>query len=301
MRGRSKRARRHALVSNRNHAERRRCRRSCRTAAAKSVERPTQQTNADGAAQQRSRQKRANVKGGSRALARVRPTGRQIPPEASPSVTMEGFPNDEVSLPGCFVVKYLGVQDATGLWGLKHTRRAVDDLVAAAKSGKLTSAHMPMVKLEVSEKGVTLIELGAAAAGVPRGSANNNRLKPSPYPTSVGVNGVGGAPVSCVYPIECISYGVQDVSYSKVVAMIVVRESASASLQHLHEHPFRCHAFVCESKAVAKRLTLTLAAAFREFSKMVKSTRTRELYTKKFAIDLRGEEDGECVPEDSEA
>lgn len=214
---------------------------------------------------------------------------------------MEGFPTDEVSLPGCFVVKYLGVQDATGLWGLKHTRRAVDDLVAAAKSGKLTSAHMPMVKLEVSEKGVTLIELGAGAAGVPRGSANNNRLKPSPYPTSVGVNGVGGAPVSSVYPIECISYGVQDVSYSKVVAMIVVRESASASLQHLHEHPFRCHAFVCESKAVAKRLTLTLAAAFREFSKMVKSTRTRELYTKKFAIDLRGEEDGECVPEDSEA
>lgn len=217
---------------------------------------------------------------------------------------MEGFPNDEVSLPGCFVVKYLGVQDATGLWGLKHTRRAVDDLVAAAKSGKLTSAHMPMVKLEVSEKGVTLIELGAGAAGVPGRSGannNNNRVKPVPYPTSVEVNGVGGAPVSCVYPIECISYGVQDVSYSKVVAMIVVRESASASLHHLHEHPFRCHAFVCESKAVAKRLTLTLAAAFREFSKMVKSTRTRELYTKKFAIDLRGEEDGECVPEDSEA
>lgn len=212
---------------------------------------------------------------------------------------MEGFPNDEVTLPGCFVVKYLGVQDATGLWGLKHTRRAVDDLVAAAKSGKLTSAHMPMVKLEVSEKGVTLVELGAGAVSGRSTGGANNRVKPVPYPTSVGVNGVGGAPVSCVYPIECISYGVQDVSYSKVVAMIVVRESASASLHHQHEHPFRCHAFVCESKAVAKRLTLTLAAAFREFSKMVKSTRTRELYTKKFAIDLRGEE--EYVPEDSEA
>lgn len=198
---------------------------------------------------------------------------------------MEGFPNDEATLPGCFVVKYLGVQDATGLWGLKHTRRAVDDLVAAAKSGKLPSALMPMVKLEVSETGVSLVELGAAGA-----SARASRKLPA------GLN--GGSSVSCVYPIECISYGVQDVSYSKVVAMIVVRES---SLQNLHEHPFRCHAFVCESKAVAKRLTLTLAAAFRQFSKMVKTTRTRELYTKKFAIDLRGEEDGECVPEDSEA
>uniref|UniRef100_A0A023FRQ0 Putative low density lipoprotein receptor adapter protein n=1 Tax=Amblyomma cajennense TaxID=34607 RepID=A0A023FRQ0_AMBCJ len=200
---------------------------------------------------------------------------------------MEGFPNDEVTLPGFFVVKYLGVQDATGLWGLKHTRRAVDDLVAAAKSGKLTSAHMPMVKLEVSEKGVSLVELGAAAGAAANGAAGGR-----------GGRKNGAAPLSCVYPIECISYGVQDVSYSKVVAMIVVRESATSCLQ---EHPFRCHAFVCESKAVAKRLTLTLAAAFREFSKMVKSTRTRELYTKKFAIDLRGEEDGECVPEDSEA
>lgn len=198
---------------------------------------------------------------------------------------MEGFPNDEVTLPGLFVVKYLGVQDATGLWGLKHTRRAVDDLVAAAKSGKLTSAHMPMVKLEVSDKGVSLVELGAAAAANGAAGGRGGRKN-------------GSAPLTCVYPIECISYGVQDVSYSKVVAMIVVRESAASCLQ---EHPFRCHAFVCESKAVAKRLTLTLAAAFREFSKMVKSTRTRELYTKKFAIDLRGEDGGDCVPEDSEA
>ncbi|EEC20142.1 low density lipoprotein receptor adapter protein, putative, partial [Ixodes scapularis] len=183
--------------------------------------------------------------------------------------SMEGYcATDEATLPGCFIVKYLGVQDATGLWGLKHTRRAVDELVSAAKNAKLATL-MPMVKLEVSDKGVTLVELSAQSS------------------------------VSCVFPIESISYGVQDVSYSKVVAMIVVRESPSALQQH--EHPFRCHAFVCESKAIAKRLTLTLAAAFKEFSKMVKTTKTREMYTKKFAIDLRGEDDGECVPEDSEA
>ncbi|CAN7982688.1 unnamed protein product [Ixodes hexagonus] len=198
---------------------------------------------------------------------------------------MEGYcATDEATLPGCFIVKYLGVQDATGLWGLKHTRRAVDELVSAAKNAKLATL-MPMVKLEVSDKGVALVELSAVRGG---GGGAHNRSPSSGKPSSV----------SCVFPIESISYGVQDVSYSKVVAMIVVRESASALL---HEHPFRCHAFVCESKAIAKRLTLTLAAAFKEFSKMVKNTKTRELYTKKFAIDLRGEDDGECVPEDSEA
>ncbi|XP_029825452.1 uncharacterized protein LOC8043591 [Ixodes scapularis] len=204
---------------------------------------------------------------------------------------MEGYcATDEATLPGCFIVKYLGVQDATGLWGLKHTRRAVDELVSAAKNAKLATL-MPMVKLEVSDKGVTLVELsavrGGGGTGVVVSSGANNR---SPGKQSS---------VSCVFPIESISYGVQDVSYSKVVAMIVVRESPSALQQH--EHPFRCHAFVCESKAIAKRLTLTLAAAFKEFSKMVKTTKTREMYTKKFAIDLRGEDDGECVPEDSEA
>lgn len=193
---------------------------------------------------------------------------------------MEGYcTTDEVTLPGCFIVKYLGVQDATGLWGLKHTRRAVDELVTCAKNAKLATL-MPMVKLEVSDKGVSLVELSAVRV------------------TSSNKPAVPAKSVSCVFPIESISYGVQDVSYSKVVAMIVVKESPSALQQ---EHPFKCHAFVCESKAIAKRLTLTLAAAFKEFSKMVNSTKTRELYTKKFAIDLRGEIDGDCVPEDSEA
>ncbi|XP_064469132.1 uncharacterized protein LOC135383712 [Ornithodoros turicata] len=182
--------------------------------------------------------------------------------------TMDTVDVDGIKLPGCFIVKYLGVQDASGLWGLKHTRAAVDDLVSGARSGTI---DVPMLKLEVNDKAVTVAEL---------------RARPDK------------AAWTMAFPIECISYGVQDVTYTKVVAMIVVKECPTALQQ---DHPFKCHVFVCESKLMAKRLTLTLAAAFREFSQMVKTTKTRELYTKKFAIDLRREEEKDSMPEDSEA
>ncbi len=32
-----------------------------------------------------------------------------------------------------FLVKYLGKKDARGLWGIKHTRKPVDDMVALAR------------------------------------------------------------------------------------------------------------------------------------------------------------------------
>ena len=40
---------------------------------------------------------------------------------------------EEVKLPQYFQVKYLGKRDAKGLWGIKHTRKPVDDMVTAAR------------------------------------------------------------------------------------------------------------------------------------------------------------------------
>ena len=40
---------------------------------------------------------------------------------------------DEVKLPQSFQVKYLGKREARGLWGIKHTRKPVDDMVAGAR------------------------------------------------------------------------------------------------------------------------------------------------------------------------
>lgn len=98
------------------------------------------------------------------------------------------------------------------------------------------------------------------------------------------------------YPIDTISYGVQDLVYTRVFAMIVVKDESSP-------HPFEVHAFVCDSRAMARKLTFALSAAFQDYSRVVKEstgddqadqatpsdtiTPTRQ----KFAIDLRTAEE----------
>ncbi|KAG8222917.1 hypothetical protein J437_LFUL000211 [Ladona fulva] len=65
---------------------------------------------------------------------------------------------------------------------------------------------------------------------------------------------------------------------------------------HVSQHPFQCHAFVCDSKNSARRLTYVLAAAFQEYSQYLKEQEAnmgdseavkRKRAIKKFAIDLR--------------
>lgn len=140
------------------------------------------------------------------------------------------------------VTRYLGSRPTTGFWGLRHTRSPVDELVEAARK-----PHNPsqLVRLSVSPRGISINEIGI--------TVNEEKL----------------------YPIECISYGVQDVSYAKIVAIIIVSEHG----------PLECHAFVCESKDSARRLTLTLAAAFREYGRR-KTSRPKS----RDVVDLRGEQ-----------
>lgn len=192
----------------------------------------------------------------------------------------EGAPtNKEDDLPQSFQVKYLGQRDARGLWGIKHTRRPVDDMVAAAKNLKAGTV-LPMVKLLVSKEGVSIVQLQKKAEDV---------LK--------------------FHPIDTVSYGVQDLVYTRVFSMIIVREIGDLKDQH----PFECHAFVCESRNSARKLTYALASAFREYSKLVKARSGGEdgkdglaAAKKKFAIDLRSPEEIEADlnsphAEDSEA
>lgn len=159
-------------------------------------------------------------------------------------------------LPQVFQVKYLGSHDARGLWGIKHTRKPVDNMVAAAKSLP-TGAILPFIKLVISEDGVGLLPLG--------------KRRPDS--------------ITRIYPIESISYGVQDLVYTRVFSMIVVRETED--FRRLS--PFECHAFVCESKHHARQMTYALAAAFQIYSQHVKE-RTEDpakSWGKGFAIDLR--------------
>ncbi|XP_070512737.1 uncharacterized protein [Cardiocondyla obscurior] len=179
-------------------------------------------------------------------------------------------------LPQVFQVKYLGSHDARGLWGIKHTRRPVDNMVSAAKALP-TNTMLPLIKLVVSQEGVALLPLDKR-----KQDANLSRM----------------------YPIETISYGVQDLVYTRVFSMIVVRETENFR----RISPFECHGFVCESKYYARQLTYALAAAFENYSKTVKAQEKLNGVTvdntarKRFAIDLRSPEEIEAdLTMDSEA
>ncbi|XP_050466619.1 uncharacterized protein LOC126859385 [Cataglyphis hispanica] len=178
-------------------------------------------------------------------------------------------------LPQVFQVKYLGSHDARGLWGIKHTRRPVDNMVSAAKALP-TNTMLPLIKLVVSQEGVTLLPIDK------RKQDANSRM----------------------YPIETISYGVQDLIYTRVFSMIVVRETENFR----RISPFECHGFVCESKYYARQLTYALATAFEMYSKTVKAQEKLAEVTgnntarKRFAIDLRSPEEIEAdLTMDSEA
>ncbi|CAH0717046.1 unnamed protein product, partial [Brenthis ino] len=176
-------------------------------------------------------------------------------------------------LPMKFQVKYLGQNDARGLWGIKHTRKPVDIMVAAAKAlppGQV----LPIVKLTITVDGVHLETI-------------NQGLKHEFEHMAVFFN------------IESISYGVQDLVYTRVFSMIIVKDNAD--MKGLN--PFECHAFVCESRNAARRLTYSLAAAFQDYSRRVKEmqmTPVAELderppsLKKRFAIDLRTPEEIEA-------
>lgn len=178
-------------------------------------------------------------------------------------------------LPQVFQVKYLGSHDARGLWGIKHTRKPVDNMVAAAKSLP-AGTILPFIKLVVSKEGVALSPLGG-----------RKKLD---------------AGISKVYPIETISYGVQDLVYTRVFSMIVVRETDN--FRRLS--PFECHGFVCESKHHARQLTYALASAFQIYSQHIKTTQKKvEVLSntkKRFVIDLRSPDEIEAdLNLDSEA
>ncbi|XP_052123981.1 uncharacterized protein LOC113204176 isoform X1 [Frankliniella occidentalis] len=129
------------------------------------------------------------------------------------------------SLPQSFAVKVLGWRESRGLWGVKHTRAPVDAMVATARALP-AGQGLERATLEVSAEGVSV----------------DGKL----------------------LPIDCISYGVQDLVYTRVFCCVLVSRPDAPG------PPFKCHAFVCESRAQARALTYALAAAFQEYSRSVK-------------------------------
>ena len=132
-------------------------------------------------------------------------------------------------------------------------------------------SSLPFLQMHVSEKGVKI-------AATPQNM--NPDFEPGPF------------------AIDAISYGVQDLVYTRVFAMIVVRDATdpapargavTPSGNSRGHHPFECFAYVCDSRQNARRLTFALAKAFQEFSKTVKTAdgKVSKRKPKQFAIDLR--------------
>jgi len=170
-------------------------------------------------------------------------------------------------LPFKATVKYLGNQPAKGLWGMKHTRKPVDVLVGMAKNMP-PNKILPIVKLEINLQGLSFTEI--------------TTKKEKTEPVRFG--------------IDVISYGVQDLVYTRVFSMIVVTDTDLKN-----GIPFVCHSFVCESRNQARQITYALAAAFQEYGRQSKIDGSSSK-KKRFAIDLRTpEEQADASDEETEA
>lgn len=147
----------------------------------------------------------------------------------------------------------------------------MDALVAAAKNLG-PDKILPFVKLQVTKDGLSFSPLGEK-------------------------KGETSAPI--IFPVDSISYGVQDLVYTRVFCMIVVRDDKLKD-----GVPFICHAFVCESRNQARQVTYALAAAFQDYGRRVKEEQAKEPSSpkKKFAIDLRSPEElEEALGDETEA
>ena len=140
-------------------------------------------------------------------------------------------------LPACFVGKYLGKRDVKGLFGLQHVRKPVDAMIAKVKEDllEMDRVELPLCYMVFSSKGIDI----------------------RPHKGNKVTQGVDW----CMYPIDFISYGVQDMKYWKVFCFIVVNELSS------RQKKMECHAVLADSTQSARKMALALGACFQVYKK----------------------------------
>lgn len=110
--------------------------------------------------------------------------------------------------------------------------------------------------------------------------------------------------------VDTISYGVQDIVYTRVFSIILINEQDTMN-------PFEVEAFVCDSRVMARRLTFALAASFQDYSRRLQEAEAdannndgttgdknlgekKFVPKKKFAIDLRSADEIESELQEQE-
>lgn len=161
-------------------------------------------------------------------------------------IRIEGEPPPP-KLPQGFIVKYMGKRLTKGMWGSKHTRVVVEDVVDSI-SRMPKSEDLPLVNLDVYYQGLEMRP------------HSKNKIR-SFKPVQI--------------PIQFISYGIQDTVYPRVFCFIMVKEMSS------QERSLECHVYACDSNKNARRIASCLATAFQAYAKHLKGSAA------KFSVDIQ--------------
>lgn len=173
------------------------------------------------------------------------------------SSTTDGNSNDVAEalpeLPQGFIVKYMGRRPTHGLWGSKHTRGPVEEIVdSISKMPK--GEDLPLVNLDVFHQGLSMRP------------HSKNRVKTF-------------RPVQI--PIQFISYGLQDTVYPRIFCFIMVKQMSS------QVKDMEVHAYACDTAKSSRNLAACLALAFQAYSEKLEGGPF------KFAMDIQMNEEDE--------
>lgn len=155
------------------------------------------------------------------------------------------------SLPQKFITKYLGTKRTDGLWGIEAVRGPLEELVQDLRELP-KDGDLPLMILTVTNKGMDL----------QMHKANKSKLD-SPWTPP------------CHIPVEFISYGVQDIKYSRVFTFIEVKEMSART------RITECSAFLCDSVVSARKMALSLSKSFQDYTDKLQGRPFR------FQVDLR--------------
>ncbi|XP_014780926.1 uncharacterized protein LOC106876750 [Octopus bimaculoides] len=157
-------------------------------------------------------------------------------------------------LPQLFVAKYLGKRKCSKLVGARVTKKHVDNMMKTILKNLDSSGNieLPLKYIIVSTKGLHFKE----------------------HP----MNQVKGVDTLKDCSIESISYCVQDMKYWRVFSYILVKELSSRN------SVAECHAFLCESPVSARKMVVSLAAAFKIRTEKLKK---EGLENQQFCVELR--------------
>lgn len=158
-------------------------------------------------------------------------------------------------LPQGFVVKYMGKRPTKGMYGSKHTRVAVEEVIDAISKMPKTE-DLPLVNLDVYYQGLGMRP------------HSKNKIKSFK---------------AVQIPIQYISYGIQDTVYPRIFCFIMIKEMSS------QEKTMECHVYACDVSKNARAISACLAAAFHEYTKFLKGGAI------KFAVDVKMDADADKI------